>query len=33
MAFTEADISKEVLRAIEKMGIREMTAVQEKTLP
>jgi ATP-dependent RNA helicase DeaD len=31
--FTEADISKEVLRAIEKMGIKEMTAVQQKTLP
>ncbi|MCE5341996.1 MAG: DEAD/DEAH box helicase [Eubacteriales bacterium] len=33
MAFTGSDISKEVLRAIEKMGITEMTAVQQKTLP
>ncbi|NLI20432.1 MAG: DEAD/DEAH box helicase [Clostridiales bacterium] len=29
----QTDISKEVLRAIEKMGIRDMTAVQLKTLP
>jgi len=33
MAFTDADISKEVLQAIRKMGITEMTAVQQKTLP
>ncbi|MDD3214852.1 MAG: DEAD/DEAH box helicase, partial [Eubacteriales bacterium] len=35
MTFKQASsaISQEVLRAIEKMGIREMTAVQEKTLP
>ena len=33
LAFTQADISKDVLRAIEKMGIRTMTGVQEKTLP
>jgi len=32
-SFAQADISKEVQRAIEKMGIREMTAVQQKTLP
>ncbi len=32
-AFAQADISKDVLRAIEKMGIRDMTAVQQKTLP
>lgn len=31
--FSQADISKEVLRAIEKMGIKQMTAVQQKTLP
>ena len=31
--FSKADISKDVLRAIEKMGIREMTPVQQKTLP
>jgi ATP-dependent RNA helicase DeaD len=33
MKFSEADISKDVLRAIEKMGITQMTAVQQKTLP
>ncbi|MDD3663435.1 MAG: DEAD/DEAH box helicase, partial [Candidatus Pacebacteria bacterium] len=35
MVFKQAssEISKEVLRAIDKMGIHEMTAVQEKTLP
>ncbi|MEA4999145.1 MAG: DEAD/DEAH box helicase [Candidatus Limiplasma sp.] len=32
-AFVDADISKEVLRALEKMGIEKMTAVQQKTLP
>jgi ATP-dependent RNA helicase DeaD len=32
-SFAEADISKDVLRAIEKMGISQMTAVQYKTLP
>ena len=32
-SFSQADISKEVQRAIEKMGINEMTAVQQKTLP
>ena len=32
-AFAQADISKDVLRAIEKMGISQMTAVQFKTLP
>ena len=31
--FSQADISKDVLRAIEKMGIHQMTAVQQKTLP
>ena len=31
--FASADISKEVLRAIEKMGIKHMTAVQQQTLP
>ncbi len=31
--FSQADISKDVLRAIEKMGIKQMTAVQQKTLP
>ena len=33
ISFTTADISPEVLRAIEKMGIRDMTPVQYKTLP
>ena len=33
LAFSAADISPEVLRAIEKMGIRDMTPVQYKTLP
>jgi len=32
-SFLQADISKEVQRAIEKMGIKEMTAIQQKTLP
>ncbi len=33
MKFTQADISKEVLQAIDKMGIETMTPVQQKTLP
>ena len=32
-AFADADISKEVQRALEKMGIEKMTAVQQQTLP
>lgn len=31
--FSQADISAEVLRAINKMGIKDMTPVQQKTLP
>ena len=33
VSFLEADISKDVLKAIEKMGFRDMTPVQVKTLP
>ena len=33
MKFADADISVEVQRAIEKMGISEMTPVQQQTLP
>ncbi len=33
MAFSQADISGEVLKAVEKMGFQEMTPVQAKTLP
>lgn len=31
--FSQADISKDVLKAVEKMGFHEMTPVQAKTLP
>lgn len=31
--FSQTDISKEVQRALEKMGIQNMTAVQQQTLP
>ena len=33
VAFSDTDISKEVLKAVEKMGFTEMTQVQAKTLP
>ena len=32
-SFQEADISKEILKAVEKMGFHEMTQVQAETLP
>ncbi len=33
LSFSQADISPEVLKAVEKMGFKEMTPVQAKTLP
>lgn len=33
MAFTQADISEDVLKAVAKMGFQEMTPVQQKTMP
>ena len=33
MKFTEADLSEEIVKAVEKMGFTEMTPVQAKTLP
>ncbi|MEG0269316.1 MAG: DEAD/DEAH box helicase, partial [Clostridia bacterium] len=33
MKFSEADLSTEILKAVEKMGFQDMTPVQEKTLP
>ena len=33
LLFSSADISQDVLKAVEKMGFSEMTAVQAKTLP
>ncbi|MEG2703152.1 MAG: DEAD/DEAH box helicase, partial [Clostridia bacterium] len=33
MKFSEADLSEEIVKAVEKMGFHEMTPVQAKTLP
>ncbi|MBE5814997.1 MAG: DEAD/DEAH box helicase [Clostridiales bacterium] len=33
MKFTDADLSEEIVKAVEKMGFKEMTPVQAKTLP
>ncbi|MDD3335171.1 MAG: DEAD/DEAH box helicase [Eubacteriales bacterium] len=33
MKFTEADLSPEIVKAVEKMGFQEMTPVQQQTLP
>ena len=33
MKFTDADLSEEIVKAVEKMGFTEMTPVQAKTLP
>ena len=33
MKFTQADLSKEILKAVDKMGFSDMTPVQAQTLP
>ena len=32
-SFTELDLSKEILQAVDRMGFRETTPVQQKTIP